>query len=77
VDQWGYERRVEQDFSRPGKPTDNDMIESFNGRLRQECLNQHWYMRLQDAKSKIEGLRQYCNESRLHSALDWQSPAEF
>ena len=41
MDRWAYERKVEIDFSRPGKPTDNAMIESFNGRLRQECLNEH------------------------------------
>ena len=77
LDKWAYERGIEQDFSRPGKPTDNAMIESFNGRLRQECLNQHWFMSLEDAKSKIGGWRQYYNESRPHSALDWQAPAEF
>jgi putative transposase len=41
MDKWAYERGVELDFSRPGKPTDNAMVESFNGRLRQECLNEH------------------------------------
>ena len=59
LDKWAYERGIEQDFSRSGKPTDNAMIESFNGRLRQECLNQHWFMSLEDAKSKIGGWRQY------------------
>ncbi len=77
LDKWAYERGIEQDFSRPGKPTDNAMIESFNGRLRQECLNEHWFMSLEDAESKIGGWRQYYNESRPHSALGWQTPAEF
>jgi putative transposase len=60
-----------------GKPTDNAHIEGINGRLRQECLNQHWFLSLQDARSKIEDWRQMYNESRPHSALDWLTPAEF
>ena len=77
MDRWAYERGVELDFSRPGKPTDNAKIESFNGRLRQECLNLHWFLSLDDAKAKIEAWRQYYNETRPHSALQWESPAHF
>jgi len=77
MDKWAYERDVELDFSRPGKPTDNAKIESFNGRLRQECLNMHWFLSLDDARSKIEAWRQYYNETRPHSALQWESPAHF
>jgi len=77
MDKWAYERGVELDFSRPGKPTDNAKIESFNGRLRQECLNMHWFLSLDDARTKIEGWRQYYNETRPHSALQWESPAQF
>lgn len=77
MDKWAYERGVELDFSRPGKPTDNAKIESFNGRLRQECLNTHWFLSLDDARSKIEAWRQYYNETRPHSALQWESPASF
>lgn len=77
MDKWAYERGVELDFSRPGKPTDNANVESFNGRLRQECLNATWFMSLSDAKGKIEAWRTYYNESRPHSALDWETPAEF
>lgn len=77
MDKWAYERGVELDFSRPGKPTDNANVESFNGRLRQECLNAAWFMSLSDAKGKIEAWRTYYNESRPHSALDWETPAEF
>jgi IS30 family transposase len=47
MDKWAYEHRVELDFSRPGKPTDNARVESFNGRLRQECLNAHWFLYLE------------------------------
>ena len=77
MDKWAYERGVELDFSRPGKPTDNARVESFNGRLRQECLNANWFLSLDDAKAKIEAWRTYYNESRPHSALDWATPAEF
>jgi putative transposase len=69
MDKWAYERGVELDFSRPGKPTDNAMVESFNGRLRQECLNEHWFMSLKDARNKIEAWRGFYNEQRPHSAL--------
>ena len=77
MDKWAYEKGVELDFSRPGKPTDNANVESFNGRLRQECLNATWFMSLDDARGKIEAWRQYYNESRPHSSLDWTTPAEF
>lgn len=77
MDRWAYERGIELDFSRPGKPTDNAKIESFNGRLRQECLNLHWFLSLDDARTKIEAWRQYYNETRPHSALQWESPAHF
>jgi len=77
MDKWAYERGVELDFSRPGKPTDNAQVESFNGRFRQECLNAHWFMSLDDAKGKIDEWRKYYNEVRPHSALQWQTPAQF
>ncbi len=77
MDKWAYENNVELDFSRPGKPTDNAKCESFNGRLRQECLNAHWFLSLDDAKSKIEAWRRDYNECRPHSALQWATPAEF
>jgi putative transposase len=54
MNKWAYERSIELDLSRPGKPTNNAMVESFNGRLRQECLNKHWFMSLSDATVKIE-----------------------
>ena len=77
MDRWAYERGIELDFSRPGKPTDNAKVESFNGRLRQECLNAHWFLSLEDARRKIDEWRQYYNEARPHSALQWATPAEF
>ena len=54
LDQWAYLNGVELDFIRPGKPTENAFIESFNGRLRQECLNECWFLSLEDARLKIE-----------------------
>jgi putative transposase len=54
LDLWAYQRDVTLDFSRPGKPTDNAFIESFNGKFRSECLNAHWFMSLDDAQRKCE-----------------------
>ena len=62
------------DFSRPGKPTDNAYIESFNGSLRDECLNAHWFMSLEDAQKKIEAWRQDYNEFWPHSSLNNMTP---
>lgn len=77
LDLWAYANKVILDFSRPGKPTDNAFIESFNSRLRQECLNQHWFLSLNDAKEKVEEWRQDYNDFRPHSALGNIPPAEF
>ena len=77
MDRWAYENGVELDFSRAGTPTDNAKVESFNGRFRRECLNAHWFLSLDDAKRKIEAWRQYYNEIRPHSALNWATPAEY
>ncbi len=62
LDQWAYLNGVEIDFSRPGKPTDNAYIESFNGRLRAECLNASWFLSLSDARERIEDWRYHYNE---------------
>ncbi len=77
LDKWAYERKVELDFSRPGKPTDNAFIESFNGSFRDECLNTHWFLSMEDARSKIETWRKDYNEFRPHSALGNKTPKEF
>lgn len=77
MDRWAYENGVELDFSRPGKPTDNAKVESFNGRFRTECLNAHWFLSLADAQRKIEAWRQDYNEARPHSALAWSTPSEY
>jgi putative transposase len=77
LDRWAYEHGVVLEFSRPGKPTDNAFVESFNGRLREECLNAHWFLSLDDARGKIEAWRTFYNESRPHSALGDRTPSEF
>jgi putative transposase len=77
LDLWAYHHKVRIDFSRPGKPTDNCFIETFNGSLRDECLNVHWFESIDDAKAKIEAWRHEYNESRPHQALLEQTPAEF
>ena len=77
LDRWAYENAVTLDFSRPGKPTDNAYVESFNGRLRDECLNANWFLSLTDAKAKIEAGRRHYNERRPHTALGWLTPHEF
>ena len=77
LDWWAYFNDVELDFSRPGKPTDNAYIESFNGRFRQECLNQHWFLSMTDAQQRIDQWRKDYNEQRPHSALDNRTPKEF
>ena len=77
LDKWVYERDIRIDFSRPGTPTDNATVESFNGRLRQECLNENWFMSKEDARCKIEVWRIHYNQSRPHSALGWMTSSEF
>lgn len=77
MDRWAYERDIEIDFSRPGIPTDNATVESFNGRLRQECLNENWFLSLDDARHKIEAWRVFYNQVRPHSALDWMTPSDY
>jgi putative transposase len=61
----------------PGKPTDNPFIESFNGSLRDECLNIHWFLSLEDAQEKLDNWRKEYNHERTHSSLNDMTPAEF
>jgi putative transposase len=77
LDKWAYENKVILAFSRPGKPTDNAFIESFNGSFRDECLNAHWFLSLDDAQNKVENWRQDYNTWRPHSALNYQTPVAF
>ncbi len=70
VDLWAYWNKMKLDFSRPGKPTDNATVESFNSRFRQRCLNMHWFLSLADAREKIDSWRVDYNGVRQHSSLD-------
>lgn len=74
LDLWALSKGVVLDFSRPGKPMDNAFIEAFNGRLRSECLDAHWFMRLPDAKEKLEAWRVDYNQPRPHSAIGNKAP---
>src|SRR5207237_2974873 len=71
------ERGVRLEFIQRGKPVQNAYVESFNGRLRDECLNANWFTSLSDARRKIEAWRQDYNQQRPHSSLDYVPPAEF
>lgn len=75
--QWAYERRVERDFSRPGRHADNARVESVDGRLGRECLDVQWLLSMDDACDRIAARRADYNERRPHSALDWATPAAF
>jgi putative transposase len=77
VQAWAFYRGVELDVTRPGKPTDNGHIESFNGRLRDECLNAHQFLSLDHAKTLIEAWRCDDNAHRPHSSLGDLTPTEF
>lgn len=77
LDKWAYENGVTLDFSRPGKPTDNALIESFNGSFRDECLNVHWFLSIDDARKKIEAWRREYNGFRPHSSLGDLTPEQF
>lgn len=76
LDQWAYGRGVRLRFIEPGKPVQNCYIESFNGRLRDECLNEHWFTSLADARRTIEAWRVDYNTVRPHSALGHRTPVE-
>ncbi|PZX09639.1 integrase-like protein, partial [Palleronia aestuarii] len=74
LDLWAYANDVTLDFSRPGKPTDNGYSEAFNGKLRSECLNAHWFMDLAEAREKLEAWRSDYSEARPHSAIGYKVP---
>lgn len=77
LDEWAHRRGVKLEFIRPGRPVENAFIESFNGRLREECLNQHWFLDLEDARRTIEAWRIGYNTNRPHSGLEGMTPVEF
>ena len=77
LDQWAYDNHVRLQFIEPGKPIQNAFIESFNSRFREECLNEHVFVSLDDARRKIEQWRGRYNCERPHSSLGYLSPEEF
>lgn len=77
MDQWAHENKIKLDFIRPGKPQENGFIESFNGKFRDECLNEHWFLSLEDARRTIEEWRIDYNENRPHTSLGNLTPREF
>ena len=77
LDTWAATRGITLDFTRPGKPTDNGHIESFNGKFRDECLSQHWFLSLADARQIIEDWRVDYNVVRPHSGLGNLTPQAY
>ncbi|WP_273660428.1 integrase core domain-containing protein, partial [Pseudomonas aeruginosa] len=77
LDAWAYQAGVTLSFIRPGKPVENAYIESFNGKFRDECLNEHWFLSLRKAKTLIENWRVEYNTDRPHSALGYLTPTQF
>lgn len=77
LDQWAHENNVELRFITPGRPAENCYIESFNGRLRDECLNENWFRSLIQARETIEQWRRDYNQVRPHSSLGYRTPEEF
>ncbi len=77
MDEWAYENGVVLHFIEAGKPTQNAYIESFSGKLRDECLNQSWFVRLANAREVMEAWRVGYNTVRPHSWLGYQTPEEF
>jgi putative transposase len=77
VRRWCEQKKLELDYIEPGKPMQNGHIESFNGKLRDECLNTHWFTSLRQARNIIENWRTDYNQARPHSALGYATPNEF
>jgi putative transposase len=77
LDQWAYQHGLELRLIEAGKPTQNAYVESFNGKFRDECLNEHWFGTLEEAREIVGSWRLDYNQHRPHSALDYQTPAEF
>ena len=76
-DEWAYQRKIQLDFIRPGKPVENAFIESFNGSLRDECLNANWFDDIDHARQVIEEWRVDYNQVRPHSSLGQLPPAAY
>ncbi len=77
MDAWAYARGIELRLIEAGKPTQNAYVESFNGKFRDECLNEHWFRTLAQARAAVAAWRSDYNQRRPHSALAYRTPAEF
>lgn len=77
VDRWAFENHVTMDFSRPGKPTDNPYVESFNGKFRDECLSANWFLSMGQAQQIVDRWKWEYNHERPHSSLDDLTPEEY
>jgi len=77
VDEWAYQKGVKLQFIDPGKPMQNGYTESFHGKFRDECLNEHWFLNLADARRIASDFREDYNHVRPHQSLGYQTPAEF
>ena len=77
LDQWCFAQVIGQHFIQPGRPMQNGYIESFNGKFRDECLNENWFLSLDDARQIIARWREFYNRERAHSALGYRTPHEF
>ena len=76
-DAWAYSGSIQLDFIRPGRPIENCYIESFNGKLRDECLSQYWFLSLSEAQQQLNAFRRDYNETRPHSSLGNLPPAVY
>lgn len=74
---WSEKNQIHLGFIQPCKPTENAFVESLNGKFRNECLNQHWFRSIEEARQKIEAWRAHYNHQRPHSSLGYLSPIEF
>ena len=77
LDEWAYRKQLQLRFIEPGKPQQNAYIESFNGKFRDECLNEHWFLSMRHAREIIDAWRQEYNDERPHSSLRYMTPSNF
>ena len=77
LDEWAYGRKVRLLFITPGRPIENAYVESFNGKFRDECLNEHWFLSLDEVRATVENWRIDYNRGRPHSSLGDLTPEEF
>ena len=77
LDEWAYRKQLQLRFIEPGKPQQNAYIESFNGKFRDECLNEHWFLSMRHARQVIAQWREEYNQERPHSSLGYLTPSHF